>query len=476
MNDKSSGKHIRRNVTAAILVSAYVQGLNFVGTALLSRLLPPEAFGLVAMAGTLTGLFQLLATGGLLTAVIRAKVFDGGVFSAMMIVTTGVGCLLAGIALAAAEPLADFYGEPRLAPIVAWLGAGFVLQAFCAIPRAVIEREFSYGVRTIVTTVAPTLALGAALLAAIDGWGVWALVVRQLCHAAVVALVQLVYAWPRLSRPRWGRELRDAYRLGAWLMAFGIVKFFGTDIDQILIGRELGSETLAFYTRAVTLSKLPGSLLSMALGGTLMAYLAVARSDLQELQRRFLGAVRPLALVMPPCALLVGVLAEPFVVFVYGESWREVSGLLQLLAIEVALAPLWGSWADLLSLGDRGRLVFVVVCGRTVLRASLLLILIGHGIQVLVLGSVIANACVLFPGASLIAHRALGLSFRATLKEIGRVLGPLAVAATVALSLRAWGAAWHPLLQLSSVALATVLSYGLVVYGLLGRNAMRVAT
>src|SRR6201999_712870 len=94
----------------------------------LARLLPPSAFGLLAMVAAIGAVLDLVKEFGLSAATIQKQDITHAQVSALFWVNAGVGALL-GIALFIAAPwLAHFYGQPSLEAVARWLSLGFVMS------------------------------------------------------------------------------------------------------------------------------------------------------------------------------------------------------------------------------------------------------------------------------------------------------------------------------------------------------------
>ena len=92
--------------------------LQLLGTAIMSRLLAPEDFGLIAMAVTVTGFVGLFTDMGLSVATIQKTEVSQPLVSTLFVVNIGVGLILMVIAAIAAPLAALLYNDPRVTLIV----------------------------------------------------------------------------------------------------------------------------------------------------------------------------------------------------------------------------------------------------------------------------------------------------------------------------------------------------------------------
>ena len=90
------------------------QVVNLVLTGVLARLVLPEAFGLIGMAGVLTGLVEVFGDMGLSAAIIQRKDVTEEELSSVFYASAAWGLLLAAITAALSPLVAAFYHKPEI--------------------------------------------------------------------------------------------------------------------------------------------------------------------------------------------------------------------------------------------------------------------------------------------------------------------------------------------------------------------------
>jgi O-antigen/teichoic acid export membrane protein len=118
--------------------------LGAIAFLLLTRLLEPPAFGLVAMAKAFHFVLQVAVESGLGEALIQRRGLQRAHLNTAFWLNLALGLGLAALALGVAEPLAQVYREPELAPIVRWMAAGFVFTALGSVPGAILYRRLAF--------------------------------------------------------------------------------------------------------------------------------------------------------------------------------------------------------------------------------------------------------------------------------------------------------------------------------------------
>ena len=236
--------------------------LGLVSVVVLSRLLPPADFGLIAMVAVVTSLGVLLRDLGLGVAALRAPVLEhqqaSNLFwvNAALSLVTGAGIALSGPVLSA------IYHEPRLQVVAPALSISFVLSGLQAQIQVSLARAKKFGTLATITATSKALGLATAIVLALLGWGYWALIVE----AWVVALSDFVLKWTAArwspSRPRKGAGTRKLVSSGADYAGAGFIQYLASNADTFTLGARWGATDVGLYSRAKQLYTLPLTFLS----------------------------------------------------------------------------------------------------------------------------------------------------------------------------------------------------------------------
>src|SRR5688572_16246315 len=180
----SPGPSLRAMATRSVLWTAIGKASSTVislgVTAVLTRLLTPADFGIVAMVVTISGFFNIMAEAGVSTAVVQKRDLDERALSSLFWMGLGVASL-ASVVLAASSPLvALVFAEPKLTPVVALLSLGFVFLALGRIPNGLLERGFRFRELALIELTSAITSGVVGVVLALAGAGYYALVCQTL--------------------------------------------------------------------------------------------------------------------------------------------------------------------------------------------------------------------------------------------------------------------------------------------------------
>src|SRR5690606_39419269 len=125
--------------------------------------------------------------------------------------------------------------------------------------------------------------------------------------------------------------VRELLGYSSNLVGLGVVHYWARNADQLLIGKFLGSFSLGVYSRAYTLMLLPISEVISVLGNVMFPALSSIQQDKARVKSIYLRVMPVIGLIAFPMMLGLLVVAEPFVLTLFGERWIAVAPLLRIL-------------------------------------------------------------------------------------------------------------------------------------------------
>jgi len=356
------GKKPKEDFYSSVRWSAFskygAQGMQFVISMVLARLLAPEYFGLLGMATVITGFVKVFKSFGFSSAIVQRKNVSDNLLSTLFWVNLGVCLLVAAVVLGIAPLAAWMYDDPRVMPIVAVLSINFVFAGFTMIPAALLQRRMEFK-KLAIREIGGVLAAGlTAIPLAWMGWGVWALVGSSLASSfAQMILINLAVPYrPQMVFDRQG--LNECLKFGLNITGFNIFNYFSRNADNLVIGLFLGPVALGYYSLAYKLMLLPRDSVSKVLARVLFPKLSKLQDNDERLADVYLRATGAIAFVTFPMMAGLAVLAEPFVQVVLGERWLPAVPLIQLLAPVGALQSVAATGGNVFLAKGRSDLMF----------------------------------------------------------------------------------------------------------------------
>ncbi|MGD0123935.1 MAG: lipopolysaccharide biosynthesis protein [Terriglobia bacterium] len=340
--DHGSKRKIARGVAWAGASNWGSQLLSFCIYTGLARLLNPQAFGLVAIAGIYLAFIQVLVSQGFGMAIIQRRELEEEHLDSAFWIAVATAAFFCLLSLLLAGRLANFFHEPRVAPVIGWLSLSLLLCSLSSVPTAILTRELNFRALAV-RSLAGTAAGGVVGLAmAFLGWGAWSLVGQQLVNA-FLGCICLWWAVP--WRPRFQvsrRHLRDLYVFSLSLTGNDILWFFSQRSDQTLVGYGFGPVGLGPYALASRINNLLVDAVNLPLQSVAFPAFAKLQSAQPRFERALCRFCEMSSFVALPAFAGIIVVAPELVPWLFGAKWASAVPILQILAgygaLRVALA------------------------------------------------------------------------------------------------------------------------------------------
>lgn len=326
------------------------QAVRFGVQILLTRLLVPEDFGLVALAFVVVNLGALLTGLGFAQALLQVRVLTKHLVDAAFVGSALISAQLALLVAAGAGPLSALLGDPDLEPVLRVLALIFLFQGIEGVPNALLRRRLMFRAFILSSTWGTVLGGLTGVLLGLAGAGVWALVGFALIEAVVATSLGWLFAIRAgVWRPGLTGDLRPLRTLLGYtgaVTASRLLYFGARNADNLIVGRVLGTTSLGYYGLAYRVMLYPIQRGSEVLSHVALPAFALMQDEPERLCKAYLRSVRALAAMVVPVTVGVAVTAHHLVPVVFGPVWEPAVVPLRILALSgpaVALMRLNGT-------------------------------------------------------------------------------------------------------------------------------------
>lgn len=312
---------------------------TLLATAILAHLLTPADFGVVAIATTAMAFLEMLQGLGVSQALVVAddEHVDDQADTAFAL-SVCLGAAMAALTAALGPLAADFFHHPELSGIMPVLGCTFFVLSLSSTHYALAMRSIDFRSRTIAELGEALVRGGFGIALALAGAGVWSLVLGYVAgNIAMTALLWRLVPW-RPRRPRGLHNLRALMSFGGFVTGISVLSAFGTQFDNLVVGRGLGATQLGFYSIATKVPYL--FILNIAVVAGQVLFPAFASLDSDALRRGLITSYRYIATVVFPLTIFLIVLAGPLITAVFGSRWQGAVVATQVLCLWAMMSPI----------------------------------------------------------------------------------------------------------------------------------------
>jgi O-antigen/teichoic acid export membrane protein len=304
-----------------------------IGAVLARTVFGPPAWGLYAISQAILVVLLSVNELGVSAAIIR---WEGDVrsFARTVVTLSLIASTLMYVALYAISPFATrLLGIPGATPMLRVLCICVIIDALCAVPIALLNREFAQGRRMLVDCLNFGVRASVTLWLAYTGHGVISLAWGALAGSVVALIVSNAVA-PFFVMPGWDNwQARRLLRFGLPLAGANLFGLAVLNIDSAIVAVTLGPAMLGLYQLAFGISSAPVGVIAMVVQRVSYAGFSRVADAGKGIAQAFNGTLSLLMALTVPACVLLATLARPLIHAVYGERWIPASGALSLLAV-----------------------------------------------------------------------------------------------------------------------------------------------
>ena len=330
IKDSLASKTISGGISS-VATQAILLILHFVNLAVLSRILSPEAFGLIAMVTAFTNFAIIFSNMGLSTATVQASSINHKDVSALFWLNVLVGLIIMTTFNLLSHSIVLFYAEPKLKQIILLLSFGFLFSALGMQHEALLRRHLFLFRINIVYIIANILSMVVSIVIAYKGFGYWSLVWMTLS----LAFFKMFGMWILC---RWIPDLNFNFRsvfhlfkFGLNIAGFNIVNYLSRNLDKVLIGKFVSTAALGEFSRADQMALFPLRKVNGPLSASVQPALSRLQNDPEKYKEFYCNSLKCISFIGTPLVFFLFLMADEITLLVLGPQWTEASLILKCL-------------------------------------------------------------------------------------------------------------------------------------------------
>lgn len=325
----------------------FTRSLALIKIAVLARILLPFQFGIYGIATLVLGFLEMLTETGINIFLIQEKEKIDEYIDSAWVVSIIRGFLISGLIFILTPYVADYFKTPSAINIL-YLAAiipiirGFINPSCVKFQKQLeFNKQFKYD--SVVFLVDTIFAISIGLITKSENSLIYAIIIST----TLEVILSFVYFTPK---PKFSFDKVKSLKVinrGKWITGAGIANYLFQNIDDIVVGRVLGTASLGIYQQAYKISTLPVSEVGEVFNKVTFPIYVNLSADIKRLKRAFLKTLLIICLLVIPFGFIVFTYPIQIVRFVLGETWISAAPVLQLLAIYGSIKAITNSFYSL---------------------------------------------------------------------------------------------------------------------------------
>ena len=315
------------------------QGVSFIVSLVLARLLSPDDYGTVALMTVFISILSVFIDSGFSAALIQKKDADELDFSSIFYFNL-VSCGLMYLILLFAAPLISaFYGRPEMTAMLRVLGITFLISGVKSVQTAYVSKNMMFK-RFFFATLGGTI--GAAFVGigmAAMGFGAWAIIAQSLFNNAVDTVILWVTVKWRPKKQFSFQRLKQLFSFGWKLLASLLLDTVYNNLRSLIIGKVYSSEDLAFYNKGQHLPDIIIINVNSSIDSVLLPTMSATQNDREALKSMTRRSIQISTYVMAPLLLGMAACATPLIRLLLTQKWLPCVPYLVIFCVTYTFYP-----------------------------------------------------------------------------------------------------------------------------------------
>lgn len=368
------------------------QGIQFFISIIISRILLPREYGLIAMLSIFISLGQVFIDGGFGQALIQKKNRSEIDYSTAFYTNLGVSIFVYLLIYICSPWIADFYNEPELVLLARIVGLNFIVSSFMVVQNAIISIKLDFKLLTMSSLCSVIISGIIGIALAIKGMGAWALAIQALSANVIKTVFIWIYSkWFPVLRFSI-KSFKELFGFSSRILASTMLHTLYLNMYTLVIGKFYNTTDVGFYNRSNTLANFSSVNLTGVIQRVFFPVLCEQQDNDELLKVTLRESIRALVLVVFPACILLALFSKPILYIIFTPKWLPASSLLTVLSFAFALYPLMSMNIQMLQVKGHPELFLRAEIVKKVCAVVLLVVSLNFGVLYLCISILAYNA------------------------------------------------------------------------------------
>ena len=356
------------------------QGISFIISIVMARLLLPSEFGLMGMIYVFFSVGNVLLDAGLAQSLIRTIDANDEDYSTVFFFNIFVGLVLYLLLFILAPFIASFYGQPILISIIRVYSFFFVIGSFSTVQNAILTKQMRFKSLLIISLPANIIGGLFGIFFAYFEYGVWSLVYYTLITTICNTLFLWIYSsWRPMfifNTIKFKKHLNFGYKLSLTNLIDATVG----NIYQIILGRFYSPDIVGLFTRSDSMKQIAVYSISTTVTKVSFPILASMQNDRERLADIYKKIMKSVVFLTTPVLVLMAIFAKPIIIFLFTVKWVDAVPYFQIIALGSIFMPINNYNINLFSIIGRSDIILKLEIIQKIILIFLVSISIPYGI------------------------------------------------------------------------------------------------
>lgn len=301
----------------------------------LSRILTPKDYGVVAIMQVFIIFFNLLIESGMGPAIIQNKnlnkldyrnLFN---FSAIFSLTLAICFGFFG------NVLTIIYNNDIYIYLTWTQSISILFNGLNIVPTAILNKRMQFKAVNFSLVFSNICSAIVGITSALLGYGVYALLFSAITASFFNFIFNRFFTKLKFSKNLEKESIKEIWDFSKNQFGFNFINYFSRNSDNILIGKFMGATSLANYSKAYQLLMLPNQMFLSVINPVLQPVLSEYQDDVEYIKNFYYKIIHFLGLVGIPLSIFLSTSSRQIIFFMFGNQWEGAVVPFSILSLTV---------------------------------------------------------------------------------------------------------------------------------------------
>ncbi len=309
------------------------QGITFVVSLVVARILLPEDYGMVAMVTIFTNIAAVVVVNGFNAALIQGSDVDETDFSTLFYCSFVISIILYFILFFFAPLISKFYDMQELTPIIRVLGFLLPIASYNSIQNAYVSRMMDFKKNFWATFLASIVSGTVGIVMALRGFGVWALVAQMLSSSIVNCIVQMfIVDWKPVLRFSL-KKVVPLLRFGGNSLGADLIGTIFNQLNSFVIGKWYSPSDLAYYNKGYSFPQLINGNILAIVSSVMFPAFSTVSNDIEHMKMMTKKTAKMMTYILGPIYFGMIAISNNMIRVLLTDKWISSVPFLNIICI-----------------------------------------------------------------------------------------------------------------------------------------------
>lgn len=305
---------------------------------ILARLITPEEYGVLAIIMTFITFFSNLLEMGWGSAVIQKREINTKFLSSIFYINIILGIVIGGSFYIFSYYFISFYYNSDIYKILGkYLFFHLFVLGLGIVPKALLARQKKFRENAYISLISSVLSGIVGIILAYYHFSYYSLIYQGILLNLFIFIFSYKISKFKLGLEFSYKELKSVFGYSSYTFLFNFINYFSRNLDNILIGKYMGTFSLGVYDRAYKLMVYPLSILTHVITPVLHPVLARYQDDKERIYFEYIKIVKVLANLGILVSVVLFFSGREIILILYGKNWENVTPIFKILSISTAI-------------------------------------------------------------------------------------------------------------------------------------------